>query len=41
MQDILGKELVANYLIVKRLEAQKLESLGGEEEQRRWLVERY
>ncbi|PLB52534.1 extracellular developmental signal biosynthesis protein FluG [Aspergillus steynii IBT 23096] len=41
LQDVLGKELVANYIIVKRLEGQKLKSLGGEEEQREWLVQRY
>lgn len=40
MQELLGPELVKNYLIVKRAESKKLNSMD-EEYRRHWLMERF
>ena len=40
LKKVLGEELVERYLVVRRAETKKLEGMG-EEERRRWLIERY
>ncbi|PYH49674.1 extracellular developmental signal biosynthesis protein FluG [Aspergillus saccharolyticus JOP 1030-1] len=40
LQEVLGSTLVANYILVKRAEKKKLDSME-EEARRKWLLERY
>ncbi|PLB34836.1 extracellular developmental signal biosynthesis protein FluG [Aspergillus candidus] len=40
LQEVLGKTVVENYLIVKRLEGKRLGAMDAET-RRRWLIERY
>ncbi|KAF9889851.1 hypothetical protein FE257_006941 [Aspergillus nanangensis] len=40
LQEVMGEELVRNYILVKRMEHETLQQMD-EETRRRWLVERY
>lgn len=40
LQSVLGREIVQNYLSVKRAESERLQKMA-DEERRLWLLERY